>query len=114
MRLSLISPNAPLRRTKLLRLNPPFDADTVLMPPVSMAMPCSSTKFSFRPPPRSSVPLMPHRLLHPFLEYDDKPAYLRSLPDPMDSDGFVYLSQQPGLDEDIDFEYIEAHAVSHY
>ena len=57
---------------------------------------------------------MPHRLLHPFLEYDDKPAYLRSLPDPMDSDGFVHLSQQPGLGEDIDFEYIEAHAVSRY
>ena len=53
-------------------------------------------------------------LLHPFLEYDDKPAYLRSLPDPMDRDGFVHLSQQPGLGEDIDFEYIEAHAVSHY
>jgi len=53
-------------------------------------------------------------LLHPFLEYDDVPAYLRSLPDPMDSDGFVHLSQQPGLGEDIDFDYIAAHTVSAY
>ncbi|MBS7777376.1 mandelate racemase family protein [Acidovorax sp. CCYZU-2555] len=53
-------------------------------------------------------------LLHPFLEYDDKPAYLRSLPDPMDENGFVHLSQQPGLGEDIDFDYIEAHTVARY
>ncbi|NML31928.1 mandelate racemase family protein [Paraburkholderia antibiotica] len=50
-------------------------------------------------------------LLHPFLDYDQPPAYLRSLADPMDADGFVHLSQAPGLGEDIDFEYIAAHTV---
>ncbi|OLL31740.1 mandelate racemase [Burkholderia sp. SRS-W-2-2016] len=50
-------------------------------------------------------------LLHPFLDYDTPPAYLRSLADPMDTDGFVHLSQAPGLGEDIDFEYIAAHTV---
>jgi L-alanine-DL-glutamate epimerase-like enolase superfamily enzyme len=50
-------------------------------------------------------------LLHPFLDYDVPPAYLRSLADPMDADGFVHLSQAPRLGEDIDFEYIAAHAI---
>ncbi|AOJ85260.1 mandelate racemase (plasmid) [Burkholderia sp. MSMB0856] len=50
-------------------------------------------------------------LLHPFLDYDTPPAYLRSLPDPMDADGNVHLSQAPGLGEDIDFDYIAAHTV---
>ena len=53
-------------------------------------------------------------LLHPFLDYDEVPAYLHRLADPMDRDGFVHLSQQPGLGEDIDFEYIAAHTLSTY
>ncbi|KWT01537.1 mandelate racemase family protein [Pseudomonas amygdali] len=53
-------------------------------------------------------------LLHPFLEYDDVPAYLNTLVDPMDSDGFVYLSGQPGLGEDINFSYIETHTEQRY
>ncbi|GAB2881022.1 mandelate racemase family protein [Uliginosibacterium flavum] len=53
-------------------------------------------------------------LLHPFLEYDEVPAYLNSLADPMDADGFVHLSQKPGLGEDINFDYIAAHTVSTY
>jgi L-alanine-DL-glutamate epimerase-like enolase superfamily enzyme len=53
-------------------------------------------------------------LLHPFLEYDDVPAYLNSLADPMDKDGFVHLSQKPGLGEDINLEYIAAHTVLAY
>lgn len=53
-------------------------------------------------------------LLHPFLDYDAPPAYLRSLPDAMDADGFVHLSQQPGLGEDIDFDYIAASTVESY
>ena len=48
-------------------------------------------------------------LLHPFLDYDDVPAYLNTLADPMDSEGFVHLSQLPGLGEDINFDYIAAH-----
>ncbi len=53
-------------------------------------------------------------LLHPFLDYDEPPAYLRSLPDQMDADGFVHLSQLPGLGEDIDFDYIAANTVESY
>ncbi|KQW01569.1 mandelate racemase family protein [Rhizobacter sp. Root1221] len=53
-------------------------------------------------------------LLHPFLDYDEVPAYLRRLADPMDNEGYVHLSRQPGLGEDIDFDYIAAHTVSTY
>ena len=53
-------------------------------------------------------------LLHPFLDYDEVPAYLNSLTDPMDKEGFVHLSQKPGLGEDINFDYIGAHAVASY
>jgi L-alanine-DL-glutamate epimerase-like enolase superfamily enzyme len=45
-------------------------------------------------------------LLHPFLDYDEVPEYLNARPDPMDADGFVHLSQRPGLGEDINFDYI--------
>ncbi len=50
-------------------------------------------------------------LLHPFLDYDAVPAYLNSLPDPMDQDGLVHLSQAPGLGYDINFDYIDSHLV---
>ncbi|RMR56718.1 mandelate racemase family protein [Pseudomonas cichorii] len=53
-------------------------------------------------------------LLHPFLEYDEVPAYLNTLVDPMDSDGYVHLSQKPGLGEDINFSYIETHTLQRY
>ncbi len=53
-------------------------------------------------------------LLHPFLDYDEVPAYLNSLVDPMDDEGFVHLSQKPGLGEDINFEYIQEHRIEQY
>lgn len=53
-------------------------------------------------------------LLHPFLEYDDVPAYLNSIVDPMDSDGYVHLPDRPGLGEDINFAYIETNTVNRY
>ncbi len=53
-------------------------------------------------------------LLHPFLDYDEVPAYLHALPDAMDAQGFVHVSQQPGLGEDIDFAYIDAHTLAAY
>jgi L-alanine-DL-glutamate epimerase-like enolase superfamily enzyme len=53
-------------------------------------------------------------LLHPFLEYDDVPAYLNSIVDPMDKDGYVHLPQRPGLGEDINFEYIANNTVETY
>lgn len=51
--------------------------------------------------------------MHPFLDYDEPAAYLNRIVDPMDADGFVHLPQRPGLGEDINFAYIEAHTVSH-
>ncbi|AHL32311.1 mandelate racemase [Pseudomonas brassicacearum] len=53
-------------------------------------------------------------LLHPFLDYEDIPAHLNSIVDPMDTDGFVHLSDRPGLGEDINFAYIEANTVSRH
>lgn len=53
-------------------------------------------------------------LLHPFLDYDEVPAYLNSLVDPMDTEGFVHLSQKPGLGEDINFDYIQEHRIERY
>jgi L-alanine-DL-glutamate epimerase-like enolase superfamily enzyme len=53
-------------------------------------------------------------LLHPFLDYDQPAAYLNSLVDPMDSDGMVHLPERPGLGEDINFAWVEAHTVSQY
>jgi L-alanine-DL-glutamate epimerase-like enolase superfamily enzyme len=50
-------------------------------------------------------------LLHPFLDYDHPPAYLRRIDDEMDADGFVRLRDEPGLGQDIDFDYIDAHGV---
>ncbi|MEN4767975.1 mandelate racemase [Duffyella gerundensis] len=50
-------------------------------------------------------------LLHPFLDYDEVPAYLNALVDPMDEQGFVHLPTRPGLGEDINFDYIDSHAV---
>ncbi|WMS44168.1 mandelate racemase family protein [Acuticoccus sp. MNP-M23] len=51
-------------------------------------------------------------LLHPFLEYDDGHDYLKTLADPMDEDGFVHLSDRPGLGEEIDFDHIENNRVA--
>lgn len=53
-------------------------------------------------------------LLHPFLNYDDVPAYLNSIVDPMDGDGYVHLPDRPGLGEDINFAYIETNTVNRY
>ena len=41
----------------------------------------------------------------------DEAPYLNSLPDPLDDDGNVIVSQQPGLGLDLNWEYIEANRV---
>ncbi|WMT85930.1 mandelate racemase family protein [Pelagibacterium sp. 26DY04] len=51
-------------------------------------------------------------LLHPFLEYDDGFEYLNTLPDPMDAEGFVHLSDKPGIGEDINFDFIDDNLVA--
>ncbi|WLH02170.1 mandelate racemase family protein [Pseudomonas beijingensis] len=53
-------------------------------------------------------------LLHPFLDYEEIPAHLNSIVDPMDADGFVHLPDRPGLGEDINFAYIEANTLSRH
>ncbi|HBK51335.1 MAG TPA: enolase, partial [Pseudomonas sp.] len=53
-------------------------------------------------------------LLHPFLDYDEVPAYLKRLVDPMDEDGYVHLSNLPGLGEDIDFDYVETNTLQSF
>jgi L-alanine-DL-glutamate epimerase-like enolase superfamily enzyme len=50
-------------------------------------------------------------LLHPHIDYDRPPAYLRRIDDEMDADGYVHLRDEPGLGQDIDLDYIEAHRV---
>ncbi|MGP1396200.1 MAG: mandelate racemase family protein [Inquilinaceae bacterium] len=50
-------------------------------------------------------------LLHPFLDYDACPAYLNSIPDPMDQDGYVPMPMVPGLGQDIAFDYIADNEV---
>jgi L-alanine-DL-glutamate epimerase-like enolase superfamily enzyme len=51
-------------------------------------------------------------LLHPFLDYDEVPAHLNAIIDPMDRDGFVAMPTRPGLGEDINFDYIARHTVA--
>jgi L-alanine-DL-glutamate epimerase-like enolase superfamily enzyme len=50
-------------------------------------------------------------LLHRFLDYDRPPGYLRRIDDEMDADGLVRLCDEPGLGQDIDLDYIDAHGV---
>lgn len=53
-------------------------------------------------------------LLHPMLDYDTPPAYLKRIVDPMDGNGMVRLPDGPGLGEDIDFDYVENHTTNKY
>lgn len=48
-------------------------------------------------------------LLHPFLDYEQSPPWLNELVDPMDEQGYVHVSQKPGLGMDINFDYIREH-----
>jgi len=50
-------------------------------------------------------------LLHPFIDHERPAPWLRRIVDPMDDEGFVHVSQKPGLGMDIDFDYIRANLV---
>jgi L-alanine-DL-glutamate epimerase-like enolase superfamily enzyme len=50
-------------------------------------------------------------LLHPFIDYDRPPPYLKRIDDEMDRAGYVHLRAEAGLGQDIDFAYIDAHLV---
>jgi L-alanine-DL-glutamate epimerase-like enolase superfamily enzyme len=50
-------------------------------------------------------------LLHPFVDYEQPAPWLNAIADPMDDQGYVYVSQRPGLGQEINFEYIREHRV---
>jgi L-alanine-DL-glutamate epimerase-like enolase superfamily enzyme len=50
-------------------------------------------------------------LLHPFVDYEEPAAWLNELTDPMDDEGFVHVSQEPGLGWNINWDYITTHAI---
>ena len=50
-------------------------------------------------------------LLHPFIDYEMPPPWLNQITDPMDNEGFVHVSQEPGLGWDINFDYIRENIV---
>ncbi len=51
-------------------------------------------------------------LLHPFVDYDTPKPWLHQLEDPMDDEGYVHVSQEPGLGQQIDFDYIDRNLVT--
>jgi len=50
-------------------------------------------------------------LLHPFIDYDETPPWLNTPIDPMDDEGFVHISPEPGLGQDFNWDYINSHLV---
>jgi L-alanine-DL-glutamate epimerase-like enolase superfamily enzyme len=50
-------------------------------------------------------------LLRPGLDDALAAPYLKSIPDPLDGDGNVIISQQPGLGLELDWDYIDEHRV---
>jgi L-alanine-DL-glutamate epimerase-like enolase superfamily enzyme len=50
-------------------------------------------------------------LLHPFIDYEQPAPWLNKLADPMDEEGYVHVSQKPGLGLDINFDYIRDNVI---
>ena len=50
-------------------------------------------------------------LLHPFIDHDKPAPWLNELADPMDDNGFVHVSNRPGLGWNINWEFIEGNRV---
>ncbi len=50
-------------------------------------------------------------LVHPLLDYEKATPWLNEIVDPMDPDGYVHISQKPGLGTDINWDYIERNKV---
>ena len=44
-------------------------------------------------------------------DYETPPPYLHALGDPLNADGYVHLSQEPGMGYQINWDYIEEHRV---
>lgn len=51
-------------------------------------------------------------LLHPFHDFDELPPHLLRATAPLDADGYVHLSPEPGLGEALDTGYIDAETVA--
>jgi L-alanine-DL-glutamate epimerase-like enolase superfamily enzyme len=51
-------------------------------------------------------------LLHPFVDYEQPAPWLNAIADPLDDEGYVHVSQQPGLGQEINFEYIREHRMA--
>ncbi len=51
-------------------------------------------------------------LLAPGVDYETPPPYLHAIGDPMDAEGYVHLSQEPGMGYQINWDYIEENRVS--
>ena len=51
-------------------------------------------------------------LLHPHHDYDATPDFLLAPEDAMDAEGYVHLSQQPGLGAEYNWDFIHANTVS--
>lgn len=50
-------------------------------------------------------------MLHPLLDYESSMPWLKEKIDPMDGDGYVRISQKPGLGMEIDWKFIEENRV---
>jgi L-alanine-DL-glutamate epimerase-like enolase superfamily enzyme len=51
-------------------------------------------------------------LLHPFIDYEELPPWLEEPVDPMDAEGYVHVSQRPGLGVMLDEAYIDEHTLA--
>ena len=50
-------------------------------------------------------------LLAPGVDCNEVPPYLEALGDPLDAEGYVHLSQEPGMGYRINYDYIEDHRM---
>jgi L-alanine-DL-glutamate epimerase-like enolase superfamily enzyme len=50
-------------------------------------------------------------LLHPFVDYETPPPWLNRIVDPMDDEGYVHVSPEPGLGMDINLDYIRDNLI---
>ena len=50
-------------------------------------------------------------LLHPFTYHEGREPWLKTTIDSLDDEGYVHLPQEPGLGQDINFEFIEENAI---
>jgi len=51
------------------------------------------------------------RGLHPLIDYDAPPRWLNTPVNPMDNEGNVHISPDPGLGYDVNWDYINSHKL---